>query len=76
MLPSNRHCATLVRPSEGVHTGTVLVYKPHFLDLIAQRCRRDINEARRRVYITGDGKYRYYPSRDYLEYKKQFKIRY
>lgn len=51
------------------------VYKPHFLDIIATRCTRDIEEAKKRVQFT-NGKYKYTPSREYVQFlKKHTKVK-
>jgi hypothetical protein len=49
----------------------VNVYKPHFLDILATRCKADIEEAKRRVIITREGKYMYTPSKEYVQYLKK-----
>jgi hypothetical protein len=46
------------------------VYKPHFLDIIATRCTRDIEEAKKRVQIQS-GKYKYTPSKEYIQFLKR-----
>jgi hypothetical protein len=46
------------------------VYKPHFLDIIAARCTRDIEEAKKRVQIS-EGKYKFTPSREYIQFLKR-----
>jgi len=51
------------------------VYKPHFLDIIATRCTRDIQEASKRVQFN-QGKYKYTPSREYVQFlKKHTKVK-
>lgn len=53
------------------------VYNPHFLDIIAAKCVKDINEARKRVLITNSGKYQYEPSEEYKKfYKKHCSIKF
>lgn len=43
-------------------------YKPHFLDLIAANCTKDIEEAKCRVEVNKDGKYKYTPSKEYMRF--------
>jgi hypothetical protein len=45
------------------------VFNPHFLDIIAARCTKDVEEAKKRVTITCEGKYKYEPSKEYMEFK-------
>lgn len=49
------------------------IYKPHFLDIIASRC--DITEAKRRVRISQDGKYKYTPSKEYMDFHEKHGIK-
>ncbi len=51
---------------EGEFKGKTL--NPHFLDIIATRCTKDIEEAKRRVTVTKDGKYKYEPSKEYIRH--------
>jgi hypothetical protein len=49
------------------------IYKPHFLDIIAAKCIKDIEEAKTRVTFT-NGRYSYTPSKEYGDFiKKQYK---
>jgi hypothetical protein len=45
-------------------------YTPHFLDIIAARCTKEIEEAKQRVTVTKEGKYKYEPSKDYVRFLK------
>jgi hypothetical protein len=49
------------------------VYKQHFLDIIASNCQKEINEAKKRVVITSEGKYYYTPSREYVQQLKKYR---
>lgn len=42
-------------------------YRPHFLDIIAAHCTKDIEEAKKRVELTDKG-YKYTPSKEYVRF--------
>lgn len=68
-MPSRKHLAY----SRKLHDRRIYgkyVYKPHFLDIIATTCTKDINEAKKRVQIES-GKYKYTPSREYVQFLKK-----
>lgn len=47
------------------------IFNPHFLDIIAAKCTSDIEEAKKRVTITNDGRYMYEPSKEYINFLKR-----
>jgi len=49
-------------------------YIPHFLDMIGARCRPD-RETLARVHIDSSGRYRYYPSKEYIEFRNMWKMK-
>lgn len=51
------------------------VYNPHFLDIIAARCKNDIEEAKKRVVISGTGRYKYTPSKEYVQFLKKHSMK-
>lgn len=51
------------------------VYKQHFLDIIASRCQKEIDEAKNRVVITSEGKYYYTPSKEYVNQFRKWKMK-
>ena len=50
-------------------------YVPHFLELIAQKCRQDIEEAKKRIYKTRFNTFRYHPSKDYINFIKMLQAK-
>jgi hypothetical protein len=50
-------------------------YIPHFLDLFAQQCRQDIEDAKKRIYKTRYNTFRYHPSREYMNFITALKQR-
>lgn len=50
-----------------------LTYKPHLFDIIASRC--DISEARGRVRLSADGRYKYIPSEEYILFYEKYGLK-
>jgi len=48
------------------------IYKQHFLDILASKCKEDIEEAKKRVSFRW-GKYKYEPSEEYKQFVQKYK---
>jgi hypothetical protein len=78
MRQRKRKRYTLVYPDPAFDSGiyNIVVYRQHPFDILAARCTGEIEQAKQRVEITSDKKYKYEPSTEYKKfYKKHIKKR-
>lgn len=79
ILMSGRYKLAYSKKRDDKRIYGLYIFKPHFLDILATRCTKDIEEAKNRVIIT-QGKYVYHPSDEYMKlfmnyrHYKSFKI--